>query len=112
MMSPKVCRWNRLDLGPIAARLRGDLNRVADIDRKRRHPRKIGAPIAERSNKMAAQGRTTRRRDHKARLRGGAAIAVIARGSARDHCPITASKIPVTSSKIARRRIRRSLVAR
>jgi hypothetical protein len=27
MMSPKVCRWSRLDLGPIAARLRGDLNR-------------------------------------------------------------------------------------
>jgi hypothetical protein len=37
----------------------------------------------------------------KARLRGGAAIAVIARGSARDHCPITSFKIPVTSSKMA-----------
>jgi hypothetical protein len=45
------------------------------------------------------------------RLRGVAAISVIARGSARDHGPITASKIPV-KSKMARRRIRRSLDAR
>jgi hypothetical protein len=36
---------------------------------------------------------------------------VIARGGGLDHCPIAASKIPVTSSKMARRRIRRSLVA-
>jgi hypothetical protein len=45
---------------------------------------------------MAAQGRTTRRRHHQ---------------GARDHGPITASKIPV-KSKMARRRIRRSLDAR
>jgi hypothetical protein len=62
---------------------------------------------------MAAQGRTTRRRHHQgADFAVSPAISVIARGSARDHGPITASKIPVTSSKMARRRIRRSLVAR
>jgi hypothetical protein len=61
---------------------------------------------------MAAQGRTTRRRHHQgAGFAVSPAISVIARGSARDHGPITASKIPV-KSKMARRRIRRSLVAR
>ena len=45
---------------------------------------------------MAAQGRTTRRRHHQgAGFAAAPAISVIARGSARDHGPITASKIPV-----------------
>ena len=45
---------------------------------------------------MAAQGRTTRRRHHQgAGFAVSPAISVIARGSARDHGPITASKIPV-----------------
>jgi hypothetical protein len=53
---------------------------------------------------MAAQGRTTRRRHHQgAGFAVSPAISVIARGSARDHGPITASKIPV-KSKMARRR--------
>jgi len=60
-----------------------------------------------RARKTDAPEASSRRR-----LRGGAAISVIARGGGLDHCPIAASKIPVTSSKMARRRIRRSLVAR
>jgi hypothetical protein len=84
MMSPKVYRWSRLDLGPIAARLRGDLNR----GRGHWEERRAGDIKASASRRRCNCG-----------------------DRARDHCPITASKIAVTSSTMARRRIRRSLVA-